>query len=54
MVYLLFSLSLLVLRIFTDHHDVAMALDDFAFVADLFDGRSDFHALPPFVFLMPS
>jgi hypothetical protein len=49
-VYLLLSLSLFVFRIFADHHDVAMALDDFALVADFLDGRSDFHALPPMIF----
>ena len=39
------TLSLLVLRILTDHHDFAMALDDLALVANFLYGRFDFHSL---------
>ena len=37
------ALFLLVLGIFADDHDAALALDNLAFLADRFDGRSDFH-----------
>ena len=39
------TLSLLVLRIITDHHDFTMALDDLALVANFLYGRFDFHSL---------
>ena len=37
------ALSLLVLRILADDHDVAVALDDLALVADFLHGRFYFH-----------
>jgi hypothetical protein len=37
------TLTLFVLRVFAYNHDFSMALDDFAFVANLLDRRSDFH-----------
>jgi len=37
------ALSLLVLGIFADYHDLALAADDFAFFAHGLYGRSDFH-----------
>jgi len=43
------TLSLLVLGIFTDYHNAAMALDNLALIADLFYGRLNFHSIfPPF------
>ena len=37
------SLSLLMLGVFADDHDFALALDDFALFAHGLYGRSDFH-----------
>ena len=37
------TLSLLVLRVLADHHDVALALDDLALFANLFDRRFNLH-----------
>jgi hypothetical protein len=33
------------LRVFADHHDAALALNDLAFLTDFLDRRSDFHLL---------
>ena len=40
---LLLTLSLLVLGIFANDHDSALALDDLALLAHGLDRRSDFH-----------
>jgi hypothetical protein len=40
------SLFLFVFGVFANDHDIAFALYDFAFFADGFDRRSDFHDLP--------
>ena len=37
------ALTLLVLGIFTDNHDLTLAFNDFALFADFLDRRSDFH-----------
>ena len=37
------TLALLVLRILANDHDAALALDNLALIANLFDRRSDFH-----------
>ena len=37
------ALTLLVLGIFTDYHDLSLALNDLAFFANRFYGRSYFH-----------
>ena len=37
------ALALLVARVFTDHHDPAVAADHFALVTDLLDARVDLH-----------
>ena len=48
------TLSLLVLRVFTDHHHTAVTLDDLALFADLFYGRLNFHSIiPPFFLFAP-
>jgi hypothetical protein len=41
--YVSLSLPLLMLRIAADDPHHALAVDHFAFVAHLFDGRPDFH-----------
>ena len=41
------ALLLLMLGIFADNHHAALALDDLAFFADGFHGRSYFHGAPP-------
>ena len=43
MVYVRLTLTLLVLGIFTDNHDLPVAFDDFALFANFLDRRSDFH-----------
>lgn len=45
MVYVGLTLTLLVLGIFTDYHYSSLALNNFAFLANLFDRRSDFHCV---------
>ena len=42
-------LSLLVLRILADDHDVAVPLDNLALFADFLDGRLDFHSYTTFL-----
>jgi hypothetical protein len=37
------TLALFMLRVFTDHHDLALALDDLALFAHFLYRRSDFH-----------
>ena len=37
------ALTLLMLRVFTNDHDFALALNDLALFANGLDGRSDFH-----------
>ena len=37
------TLSLLVLGVLADDHDLAFSLDDLALLADLLDGRFHFH-----------
>ena len=37
------TLTLLMLRVLTNDHDLAMSFDDLALFANLFDGRLNFH-----------
>lgn len=46
--YVTLTLSLLVLRVLADNHDMTFSLDDLALVADLLNGWFYFH-----VFTMP-
>jgi len=39
------TLTLLMLGVFADNHDAALALDNFAFFAYFFNRRSDFHGM---------
>jgi hypothetical protein len=39
-------LPLLVLGVLANHHHLAFAADDFAFIANLFDRRTNFHIRP--------
>ena len=41
--YVTLTLSLLVLRVLTDNHDMTFSLDDLALVADLLNGWFYFH-----------
>ena len=42
------ALTLLMLGVFADNHDAALALDDLALFANGLHGRTDFHVgLPP-------
>ena len=41
------ALLLLVLRVFADHHDAPLALDDLALFADGLDRRSNLHCFVP-------
>ena len=41
-------MTLFVLRILTDNTDTSFSLDDFAFLANRFYLRSNFHDGPPF------
>ena len=41
------TLSLLMLGVFANNHDFALALNDFALLAHGFNGRSYFHTVEP-------
>jgi len=43
------TLLLLVLRVLANHHDLTFSLDDLALIANLFDGRLNFHCFIPFL-----
>ena len=45
------TLLLLVLGVFADNHNSTFSLDDFAFFANLLDGRLNFHCLSSFRYL---
>lgn len=42
----LLALTLLMTRVFTDHHDAAVAADDAAFLADPLDTGTNLHGFP--------
>ena len=37
------------LRVLANHHDLTFSLDDLALIANLFDGRLNFHCFIPFL-----
>jgi hypothetical protein len=47
MTILSLTLALLVARVLTDDADDALAANDLALVANLLDGRTDFHSAAP-------